>query len=84
MMSNTKQRVILKFKDDAFVEQLEKLLLSSGKVKVGGLGIFEIREVKAREGYNVGSGDRITIPAHKKVVFRPTKKLRDSIQTYGN
>jgi nucleoid DNA-binding protein len=82
-MSNTKQKVIIKFKDDAFVEQLERVLLSSGKVKVGGLGIFEIRAVKAREGYNVGSGERITIPAHNKIVFRPTKSLRDAVQEYN-
>lgn len=84
MMSNTKQRVIMKFKDDAFVEQLEKLLLSSGKVKVGGLGIFEIREVDAREGFSVNTGKRITFPAHKKILFRPTKGLRDAIQAYGS
>jgi len=81
-MTNIKQKVILKFKDDAFVEQVEKLMLSSGKVKIGGFGIFEIRQVKEREGYNVGSGERITIPAHNKIVFRPTKKLRDAIQAY--
>lgn len=81
-MSNTKQRVILKFKDDQFVERLEHLLLQAGKVKVTGLGIFEVRKVAEREGYNVGTGERITIPAHNKVVFRPAKGLREAIQSY--
>lgn len=83
-MSNTKQKVILKFKDDAFVTQLQSLLLSSGKVKVGGMGIFEIRRIEAREGYNVGNGKRITIGAHNKVVFRPTKKFKTEMQKHGS
>lgn len=82
-MANRRQKVILKFKDDAFVEQLSSLLLKTGKVKVGGLGIFEIRDVSEREGYNVHNGDRIVIPAHKKVAFIPTKKLKETIQEYG-
>lgn len=82
-MSNRKQRVILKFKDDSFEEQLQNLLLSSGKVKVGGVGIFEIRAVAQRKGYNVSNGEEIVIPAHNKMFFRPTKKLKDAIQAYG-
>ena len=82
-MANIKQRVILKFKDDSFVEQLHTILLSSGKVKVGGLGIFSIHPVKERDGYNIGTGKRMLIPAHNKVMFRPTARLRESAQTYG-
>lgn len=85
-MSNIKQKVILKFKDDAFVNKLTELLNKTGKVKVGGLGIFEIREVKERKGYGIGTdGSKpITIPAHKKIAFRPTKKLKELIQNYGD
>lgn len=83
-MTNIKQKVILRFKDDAFAEQLKSLLAKSGKVKVGGLGIFEIRPVAARKGYNVSNGKEIIIANHNKIVFRPTKKFRDMIQTYGS
>ena len=71
------------FKDDTFVDQLTSLLLKTGKVKVGGLGIFEIREVVEREGYSVKDGTRITVPAYKKVVFRPTVKFKELVQSYG-
>lgn len=81
-MSNVKQKVILRFKDDAFVEQLTSLLMKAGKVKVSGLGIFEIRAVAERDGYSVGSGKRIKIPGHTKVAFRPTKKIKDLVQSY--
>lgn len=83
-MANKEQKVILKFKNDEFVSQLTRLIMSAGKVKVSGLGIFEVRKIAAREGYNVGNGNRIKIPAHNKLVFRPTKKLRVIIQGHGN
>lgn len=82
MMGNVKQRVILKFKDDAFVEQLLSLLLKAGKVKVGGLGIFEIRNIEPRTGYNVGTGKKIEIPAHKKLAFRPTARIKNLVQSH--
>jgi DNA-binding protein HU-beta len=81
-MSNKRQKVILKFKDDAFVNQLASLLMKAGKVKVAGLGIFEIKEVSEREGYSIADGSRITIPAHKKLGFRPAKQLKDVIQDH--
>jgi nucleoid DNA-binding protein len=85
-MSNVRQRVILKFKDEAFVTKLTELLSKTGKVKISGLGIFEIREVKERKGYGIGTdGSKpIIIPAHKKIAFRPTKKIRNLIQSYGD
>lgn len=80
---NKKQKSIIRFNDNAFVDNLEKLLMKHGKVKVSGLGIFEVREVAEREGYNVADGGRIMVPAHNRIAFRPTKRLRDNIQEYG-
>jgi nucleoid DNA-binding protein len=83
-MANTKQRVIMSFKNDSFTEQLFALLLERGKVKVGGLGVFEIKRVASRKGWNVGGGGgEIIIPAHNRIAFRPTKKFREGIQKYG-
>lgn len=79
---NKKQKAILKFSDDAFVKQLSDLLRRAGKVKVQGLGIFEIREVAPREGYSIHDGKRIIIDGHKKIAFRPTKSLKEEIQEY--
>lgn len=79
---NKKQKVVIKFKDDAFVKQLSSLLLKTGKVKVVGLGIFEVRAVVEREGYDVNSTKRITFPAFNKIGFRPTKALKDLMQEY--
>ena len=79
---NKKQGVIMKFKDDFFLKQLKSLLIKTGKIKIVGLGIFELKRIAEREGYGVNDGKRITIPAHNKISFRPTKQLKDSIQEY--
>lgn len=83
-MGNIKQKVIMKFKDDSFVQQLQSLLMERGKVKVNGLGVFEIKRVAARKGWNVGAGGgEILIDAHNRIAFRATKSLREAIQRYG-
>lgn len=81
-MSNKKQRVILKFRDDNFTEQLKKLLLNTGRVKVTNLGVFEIRSIPARDSYDVNTHQKIVIPKHNKLGFKPTKLLKQSIQKY--
>lgn len=81
-MANKAQKAVVKFNDNAFVQQLISLLMNSGQVKVDTLGIFEIKTVKAREGYSIKDGSRIIIPEHKKVAFRPTAQFKLKAQEY--
>jgi DNA-binding protein HU-beta len=46
-------------------------------VRIQGLGTFEARAVPAREGVSLGKA--WSKPAHRKVVFKPAKALRDRI-----
>jgi DNA-binding protein HU-beta len=46
-------------------------------VRLPGLGILEPRAVPAREGVSLGNA--WSKPAHRKVVFKPAKSLRDRI-----
>jgi len=66
-----------------FIKQLVRVirqgLVEDGKVNLSNLGIFETKEVEAREGRDPKTGEPITIPAHKKVVFKPYKKVRERI-----
>lgn len=63
------------------LEKLQKMLINAGKVKIKNFGIFEVRTIKQRETYNVGSGKgMVTVPEHKKIVFRPTIKFKQSVQ----
>lgn len=56
--------------------------MKAGKVKVGKLGIFELKEIQARESYSIKDGGRITVPAYKKIVFKPSVSVKKLIQDY--
>jgi DNA-binding protein HU-beta len=49
------------------------------KVKIAGFGIFQIKDRKAREGRNPATGEKIQIKASKKVAFRASKELKESV-----
>lgn len=81
-MSSKKQKMILKLKNDDFIHKLVDLLMQTGKVKITGLGIFEIKNIPAREGYGVFEKKMIKIKAHNKLAFRVSASIRKSIQKY--
>jgi len=54
-------------------------LLRDGTVNLSGFGIFKLRPVPQRNGRNVQTGAPLLIPAHRKVMFKPEKSLRELI-----
>ena len=54
-------------------------LLSGDRVRIGGLGIIEVKDRPARAGRNPATGETIQIAASKKVAFRAAKELKDAI-----
>ncbi|MCB0281081.1 MAG: HU family DNA-binding protein [Calditrichae bacterium] len=50
-----------------------------GVVNLSGFGIFKLHEVPSRPGRDIRTGASITIPAKKKVLFKPEKHLREMI-----
>ncbi len=57
------------------VEHLEK----GDRLRLGGLGILQVRERAARMGRNPATGESIQIKASKKIAFRPAKELKDRL-----
>jgi nucleoid DNA-binding protein len=56
-----------------------KLSLGEGRtVRIKNFGTFEITERPGRTGVNPVSGERIFIPPHKGLSFRPSRRLKDS------
>ncbi|TMJ22261.1 MAG: HU family DNA-binding protein, partial [Alphaproteobacteria bacterium] len=49
------------------------------KVRVTGLGIFQVRNRPARMGRNPATGEAIKIKASKMVAFRVAKDLKEAI-----
>ena len=58
---------------------LVKHLKKGDRVRIGGLGILQVRKRAARMGRNPATGEPIKIKASKKVAFRAAKELKESI-----
>lgn len=63
------------------VSVINEGLEEEGKVNLSGFGKFELRWMDEREGFNPQTGERMSIPAHSKVVFKPYKGLREQVNT---
>ena len=64
---------------DDFIGLVVKHLKKGNKVRVTGLGIFQVRNRPARMGRNPATGEAIKIKASKKVAFRVAKDLKEAI-----
>ena len=62
-----------------FVGMIVKSLKKGEKIRIGGLGIFQVRKRPARMGRNPATGEAIKIKASKKVAFRASKDLKQAI-----
>jgi len=62
-----------------FIDQMVKHLKKGERVRIGGLGILQVRSRPARMGRNPATGEAIKIKASKKVAFRPAKELKEAI-----
>ena len=79
-MGNKTQPSIVNLPNDLREAILEGLL-KYGKVKVVGLGIFEVKKIPSRPGRNPKTGDIMQIKAYYKCKFRPTKTLKVAIMS---
>jgi DNA-binding protein HU-beta len=63
----------------AFVQSLAEHLQQGSKIRIPGLGIFQVSSRAARTGRNPATGEPIQIKASKKIAFRPAKELKEAI-----
>ena len=61
------------------VELIVKHLKKGDRIRIGGLGILQVRKRPARMGRNPATGEAIKIKASKKVAFRAAKELKESV-----
>ena len=54
-------------------------LKAGERVRIGGLGIIEVKNRPARMGRNPATGEAVPIKASRKVAFRAAKDLKDAI-----
>src|SRR5215470_9675915 len=60
---------------DLVVKHLKK----GDRIRIGGLGILQVRKRAARMGRNPATGEPIKIKASKKVAFRAAKELKEAV-----
>jgi len=61
------------------VGAITKHLKRGARIRIGGLGILQVRKRPARMGRNPATGQPIKIKASKKVAFRAAKELKESV-----
>ena len=61
------------------VSNITKHLKKGARIRIGGLGILQVRKRAARMGRNPATGEPIKIKASKKVAFRAAKELKESV-----
>ncbi len=66
---------------EAIIDAVTRELKKGGEVSVAGLGIFGTRVRKARVGRNPRTGASVQIPEMRIPKFRPSKTLKDNLNS---
>ena len=61
------------------IAHIAKSLKKGARIRIGGLGVLQVRKRPARMGRNPATGEAIKIKASKKIAFRAAKELKESI-----
>ncbi|HZP02221.1 MAG TPA: HU family DNA-binding protein [Terriglobia bacterium] len=68
---------------ETIFDSIVKSLRGGDKIEIRGFGSFRTRQRQARIGRNPKSGDRVDVPAKRIPFFKPSKELRDLVNS-GN
>ena len=61
------------------ITQISKHLKKGSRIRIGGLGVLQVRKRPARMGRNPATGEAIKIKASKKIAFRAAKELKELV-----
>lgn len=64
---------------NAVLNSITETLNKGKQVSLVGFGTFDVRTRRERIGRNPRTGEQITIPASRRCVFRPGRKLREAV-----
>lgn len=65
---------------ELIIESVRESVRNGDKVSIAGLGIFQKKEVKAREARNPRTGETVKVAQHGKVKFTPAKSFKDLVK----
>ena len=64
---------------DAIFATMKTSLGGGRSVRIRNFGVFEVTQRSGRTGVNPASGERMFIPPHTGLAFRPSRNLKDVI-----
>ena len=67
---------------DTVFDAVIQALQAGDKIEIRGFGSFRTRQRKPRVGRNPKTGDRVEVPAKKIPFFKPSKELKDMVNSY--
>ena len=65
---------------DEILQAMKTSLLDGRSIKIQNFGVLEVTSREGRSGVDPSSGQRIFIPSHKGLSFRPSPKLKTTIE----
>ena len=65
---------------DSILQAMKSSLLDGRPIKIQNFGVLEVTEREGRSGVDPSSGERIFIPSHKGLSFRPSPKLKTTME----
>lgn len=63
----------------AFIGELQLNLAKNRSITILGLGTFKPVHHDARVGHNPATGEKLTIPAHDTIIFKVSKKFKETL-----
>ena len=69
---------------NAFTDTIEKALKRDAKMQISGFGAFTVCERAPRIRKNPKTGEVLHLPRGKAPVFKPSERLKETIQYHGS
>ncbi len=66
---------------DSFLDNMKSSMLNGESIKLVHFGTFTVRDKSPRKGRNPRTGETITIKKRQAISFRPSKKLREQVNS---
>lgn len=66
---------------DALLHAMKGALVDGRPVRIQNFGVFEVVSRAGRAGINPADGQPLFIPAHRGLQFRPSRQMREEIET---
>ncbi len=69
---------------ETIFESIIEALQKGDKIEIRGFGSFRTRQRRGRIGRNPKTGEKVDVPAKKIPFFKPSKELKDFVNTTGD